>query len=50
MVDAVDRFIAPPDPPKWPIAFVTPEDKGQGREDVVGKTQDLTPASLLVIW
>lgn len=33
--------MTPPDPPKWPIGFVTPENKG--KKTSVGKKQDLTP-------
>ena len=28
--DALRQLMAPPDPPKWPIGFVTPQDKGKG--------------------
>ena len=29
LIEAVNQLMAPPDPPKRPIGFVTPEDKGK---------------------
>jgi hypothetical protein len=29
LIDAVDQLMAPPDPPKRPIGFINPEDKGK---------------------
>ena len=31
LIEAVNQLMAPPDPPKRPIGFVTPEDKGAGK-------------------
>ena len=29
LIEAVNRLMTPPDPPKRPIGFITPEDKGK---------------------
>ena len=40
LIEAVDQLMAPPDPPKRPIGFVTPEDKGKRhREREAGRDQ-----------
>ena len=36
--DALRELMTPPDPPKRPIGFVTPEDKGKKTSGARGKT------------
>jgi hypothetical protein len=36
--DALRELMTPPDPPKRPIGFVTPEDKGKKASGAKGKT------------
>lgn len=36
--DALRELMAPPDPPKRPIGFVTPQDKGKKTSGAKGKT------------
>jgi hypothetical protein len=31
--DALRKLMTPPEPHKWPIGFVTPEDKGKNGSD-----------------
>jgi ORF6N domain len=38
LIEAVNQLMAPPDPPKRPIGFVTPEDKGKKTARARGKT------------
>jgi ORF6N domain len=38
LIDAVNQLMAPPDPPKRPIGFVNPEDKGKKTSGARGKT------------
>ncbi len=38
LIEAVNQLMAPPDPPKRPIGFVTPEDKGKKTSGARGKT------------
>lgn len=38
--DALRELTIPPDPPKRPIGFVTPEDKTKGSKAVRGKKAD----------
>ena len=38
LIEAVNQLMAPPDPPKRPIGFVTPDDKGKKTSGVKGKT------------
>lgn len=38
--DALRELTTPPDPPKRPIGFVTPEDKPKGSKAVRGKKAD----------
>jgi ORF6N domain len=38
LIEAVNQLMAPPDPPKRPIGFVTPEDKGKKTQGARGKT------------
>ena len=37
LIEAVNQLMAPPDPPKRPIGFVTPEDKGKKTSGARGK-------------
>lgn len=39
LLDAVRELTMPPDPPKRPIGFVTPEDKPKGSNTARGKTK-----------
>ncbi len=36
--DALRKLVTPPDPPKRPIGFVTPEDKGKNASEKSGNT------------
>jgi len=36
-IEAVNQLMAPPDPPKRPIGFATPEDKGKKTSGARGK-------------
>ncbi len=36
--DALRELVTPPDPPKWPIGFINPEDKGKKTSGAKGKT------------
>jgi len=38
LIEAVNQLMTPPDPPKRPIGFVTPEDKGKKTSGARGKT------------
>jgi len=38
LIEAVNQLMAPPDPPRRPIGFVTPEDKGKKTSGARGKT------------
>ena len=37
LIEAVNQLMTPPDPPKRPIGFVTPEDKGEKTQGARGK-------------
>jgi len=38
LIEAVNQLMAPPDPPKRPIGFINPEDKGKKTSGARGKT------------
>lgn len=38
LIEAVNQLMAPPDPPKRPLGFVTPEDKGKKTSGAKVKT------------
>jgi hypothetical protein len=42
LIEAVNQLMVPPDPPKRPIGFVLPQDKGKKTKGA--KKQDLKPA------
>jgi hypothetical protein len=42
--DALRELMTPPDPPKRPIGFVTPEDKGKKSSSADREKEDLTPS------
>ena len=38
LIEAVNQLMAPPDPPRRPIGFINPEDKGKKTSGARGKT------------